>query len=112
MTMPSRRKRHPQASISSPETLKMLHLQTLVALPGRLLMVIVAELARQTAPTLPQQSISTVNHIAVPPETTSHTGTQLQQTYGAADDQRGRTLETNSACHPYRTKELPSIDWK
>uniref|UniRef100_A0A0E0DDV4 Secreted protein n=1 Tax=Oryza meridionalis TaxID=40149 RepID=A0A0E0DDV4_9ORYZ len=32
----------------------MLHLPILVALPGRLLRVIVAELARQAAPTLPQ----------------------------------------------------------
>uniref|UniRef100_A0A0D3HJV6 Uncharacterized protein n=1 Tax=Oryza barthii TaxID=65489 RepID=A0A0D3HJV6_9ORYZ len=57
-------------------------------------------------------SASTVNHIAARPEITSHTGTQLQQTYGAADDQRDRTPETNSTRHPYHTKELPGNDWK
>ncbi|EEC78568.1 hypothetical protein OsI_18553 [Oryza sativa Indica Group] len=57
-------------------------------------------------------SASTVNHNAARPETTSHTGTQLQQTYDVADEQRDRTPETNSARHPYHTKELPGNDWK
>uniref|UniRef100_A0A0E0Q4R4 KIB1-4 beta-propeller domain-containing protein n=1 Tax=Oryza rufipogon TaxID=4529 RepID=A0A0E0Q4R4_ORYRU len=55
-------------------------------------------------------STSTANP-AARPETTSHPGTQLQETNGAADDQR-TGCRNNSARHPYRTTELPGIDWK
>uniref|UniRef100_I1NKQ7 Uncharacterized protein n=1 Tax=Oryza glaberrima TaxID=4538 RepID=I1NKQ7_ORYGL len=55
-------------------------------------------------------STSTAN-LAARPETTSHPGTQLKETNGAANDQRtGR--RNNSARHPYRTTKLPGIDWK
>uniref|UniRef100_A0A0E0RH20 Uncharacterized protein n=1 Tax=Oryza rufipogon TaxID=4529 RepID=A0A0E0RH20_ORYRU len=82
----------------------MLHLQTLVTLPRRQLRVIVAKLAMTSS----SGSSLTVNYTAAQPETTSYTGTQQQQTYVAAGDQQGRTPETNSARHPYRTKELPA----
>uniref|UniRef100_A0A0E0AJC7 Uncharacterized protein n=1 Tax=Oryza glumipatula TaxID=40148 RepID=A0A0E0AJC7_9ORYZ len=82
----------------------MLHFQTLAALPGRSLRVIVAELARQAAPTPPQQPI-TLQLDQRPPHTQEPSCSKLTA--------RPTTSEQDAENpHATPTKELPGIDWK
>uniref|UniRef100_A0A0E0Q7W5 Uncharacterized protein n=2 Tax=Oryza rufipogon TaxID=4529 RepID=A0A0E0Q7W5_ORYRU len=85
-------------------SLKMLHFQTLAALPGRSLRVIIAELARQEAPTPPQQPI-TLQLDQRPPHTQEPSCSKLTA--------RPTTSEQDAENpHATPTKELPGIDWK
>ncbi|BAT13629.1 Os11g0290150 [Oryza sativa Japonica Group] len=52
-------------------------------------------------------SASTFNHTTARPKTTSPTGTQLQQTYGVADDQTGRQNPIPHAI-PTETRTSPA----
>uniref|UniRef100_A0A0E0DXC5 Uncharacterized protein n=1 Tax=Oryza meridionalis TaxID=40149 RepID=A0A0E0DXC5_9ORYZ len=110
MTIPPMRKRHPQAKalgkVFTQDSLKNAPPPN----PRRVTWTSVEGHRCRACKTSSSDSASIVNHKAARPETTSHTGTQLQQTYGVADEDR--TLETNSARHPYHTKELLGNDWK
>uniref|UniRef100_A0A0E0HXB4 ribose-5-phosphate isomerase n=1 Tax=Oryza nivara TaxID=4536 RepID=A0A0E0HXB4_ORYNI len=106
MTIPPRRKRHPQAQGFHPRLSQTAPPQN----PRHVAGTFVEGHRCRACKTSSSDSTSTANP-AARPETTSHPGTQLQETNGAADDQR-TGCRNNSARHPYRTTELPGIDWK
>ncbi|BAS97098.1 Os06g0256401 [Oryza sativa Japonica Group] len=82
----------------------MLHFQTLAALPGRSLRVIVAELARQAAPTPPQQP-NTLQLDQGPPHTQEPTHSKLTTRLTTSEQDAENP-------HATPTRELLSIDWK